>query len=345
MEIKKRKHNNQDSIFRTCKWTCVSLKNAVSMSRCKKILSVKEGMCGIHKKRSALHLPNGSLWENTMMSDKLEDCLQKRLPIRFWEIIESGVTLDKLDQTYKPETFAKLRIEKDKYLTGELVRMGVSNGTINTIGKDRYFWFTNLLYYVGNFSHPVKKIQKFCRGPFQKKLKQRKAAVKTIWKYYMMFKFKKLLPVFIRNYKLLITNKCINECDPVTQETFMDVSPDRWVICQYDDMDTCWWFDVSSAVQLLGSPGSHAGENPFNRREYPTAFLFDVEEKLDKLKEKYQDVGNLTLSREELKDVNPEEAPTGYYSYKRFQIHIKANKVFESFKESGHFFPRNVFLT
>ncbi len=341
---KKRKRDDQNSIL-NIKRRCVSLKNSFSMDGCKKILSIKQGLCGIHKKRVMLRLPNGSIWENSIGSDKLEDCVQKRLPIRFWEIIECGVCLDKLNQIYKPETLKKLRIEKDKYLVSELVRMGVSGNTINIIGNNRYFWFVNLLYYVGNFQNSIKKIQRFCRGPFQKKLKKRKSAVNTIWKYYLGFKFKKLLPVFIRNYKLLTTSKCINECDPVTQETFMDVSPDRWVICQYDDMDTCWWFDVSSAVQLLGSPGSHAGENPFNRREYPAAFLFDVEEKLHKLKEKYVDVSNLTLSREELKDVNPEEAPTDYYSYKRFKIQIKANKLFESLKESGHFFPRKLFLT
>ena len=239
---KKRKRLNSDveqhsSIFINCKRTCISLKNSKSLCQCKKILNIKHGLCGVHKKRKLLHLPNGSIWENLLGSDKLEDCVQKRSPIRFWEIIECGVPLDKLNQIYKPETLENLRLTSISYLKKELERLKVNS----VIEESRYFWFVNILYYVGNFQVVVKKIQKFYRGVFQEKLKKRKAAVKTIWKYFMNYKFKKLLPVFINNYKHLITNKCINECDPVSQETFMDVSPERWVICQYDNMEGCWW--------------------------------------------------------------------------------------------------------
>ena len=48
---------------------------------------------------------------------------------------------------------------------------------------------------------------------------------------------------------------------------------------------------------------------------------------------------NLTLNENEY--FNPQ---LSYFSYDRFQIHIKANKLFESFKEQGYFFPRNLFL-
>jgi hypothetical protein len=127
----------------------------------------------------------------------------------------------------------------------------------------------------------------------------------------------------------------------------MDINPERWVICQYNDMENCWWFDVSSAIQLLGSPGSYSGENPFNRREYPPAFLFDVEEKLHCLKNKYNDIKNLTMSRDELYKTsveNKDELPSECYSYNRFQLHVKSNRLFESFREIGYYFPRGIFL-
>ena len=125
----------------------------------------------------------------------------------------------------------------------------------------------------------------------------------------------------------------------------MDVHPERWVICQQSNTDNCWWFDISSAIQLLGSPGSHAGENPFNRLEYPPAFLFDIEGKLPHLVKKYNDVKNLTCFPQELEDIEDlKDAPSECYSYNRFQLHIKANRFFESLKEIGYYFPRNIFL-
>ena len=194
---KKRKNNSLNSL----QCLCISFKNAISMEKCKKIISTKQGLCGIHNKRKLLYLPNGSLWENLNGSNKLDECVQKRLAIRFWEVIECGVTLDKLNPIYIPESLVKLRSEKIKYLKGELKRLNVPD-TLN-IAESRYFWFVNLLYYVGNFQNSIKKIQRFYKGVFQEKLKKRKSAVKTIWKYYMWYKFKKLLPVFIKNYKQL----------------------------------------------------------------------------------------------------------------------------------------------
>jgi hypothetical protein len=321
---------------------CISMKTATSMDRCERLIPLKNEICGVHKRRKFLYLPDGSIWQNENKSSKIKKCILYRNNLKFWEIIESGVSIEKLNQFYRPETVSRLRVEKVSYLRVELKRLCVNS---NEIPEDRYYWFLNLLYYLGNFTYSVKKIQNFYRGQFQEKLKIRKSAVKTIWKYYLNYKFKKLLPVFIHNYGFLKEYNCINECDSITQETFMEVSPERWVICQYEDMDKCWWFDISSTIQLLGSPGSHSGENPFNRKEYPPELLFDIEEKINDLKFKYDDLKMLTLSREELQLIQTSDNNhLSYYSYDRFKIHIKSNKLFESFKETGYYFPRGIFL-
>lgn len=318
---------------------CVSMQNTVSMDKCKIMISCEKEICGIHKKRKLLYLPDGSIWNNNKNSCLLSKCTKKRNSILFWKVIDCGVSLDKLNRFYTPETVSRLRVEKVSYLKNELKRLGVN---VNEIVETRYYWFLNLLYYLGNFPINVKKIQRFCRGPFKRKLKKRKKAVKIIWKYYLNYKIKKLIPTLIYNGNFLKLHNCINLCDPITQDSFMDVHPERWVICQNGDTDNCWWFDISSAIQLLGSPGSHSGENPFNRQEYPPAFLFDIEEKSISLSNKYNDIKNLTLSQDELK--NSENIMNDYYNYKRFKLHIKANKVFESLKELGYYFPRNIFL-
>ena len=342
-----------------CKLKCISIKNMKSMEVCNKTV-LKGNICGTHKKRKLLYLSDGSILKNTENSDNYLEFSVFRNKIKFWEIISSGIQLSKLNSVYSPSSLSKLRDENVSYLIEELKRLNVN---IINIPEDRYYWFINLLYYLGNFSVNVKKIQRFYNGSFKEKLKKRKKAVQIIWKYYLNYKFKKLLPIFIKNRKVLNNYNCINTCDPITQETFMEVSTDRWVICEYNDnnieferkvtnttnttnttnipkINNCWWFDIVSAVQLLGSPGSHSGENPFNRREYPPEFLFDIEEKLHNLKNKYSDVMNLTLPINE----NNQNIPVDFYCYFRFQIHIKANKLFESFKEMGYFFPRSIFL-
>ena len=320
---------------------CISMKNASSMEKCERLVSNKQEICGVHKRRKLLYLPDGSVWKNSNSSNRLSNCILHRPSIRFWEIVEKRVSLDRLNQKYIPEALSRLRVEKVSYLRKELTRLGVNT---NEITEERYYWFLNILYYLGTFQSIVKKIQRFYRGPFQLKQEKRRKAVKVIWKYYLNYKFKKLLPVLIHHGSFLKLHGCINLQDPITQESFMEVNPERWVICQ-NDTDTCWWFDITSAIQLLGSPGSHAGENPFNRKEYPPAFLFDVEEKLNNLQDKYADIKNLTLSEEELTGVeNKDDLPSECYSYKRFLLHIKSNVLFESFREVGYYFPRNIFL-
>ena len=340
--------DKKSSIEKLSTIKCISMKNMKSMEVCNKNASKSNiNICGIHKKRKLLYLSNGSILKNTENSDNY---IIYRNKLKFWEIISCGIPLSKLNSEYVPLSLLKLRDEKVSYLIEELKRLNVN---IIDIPEDRYYWFLNLLYYLGNFSVNVKKIQKFYKGPFKIKLKKRKESVQIIWKYYLNYKFKKLLPIFIKNSKILKNYNCINICDPITQETFMEVSTDRWVICEYNDnnevaserknkINNCWWFDIVSAIQLLGSPGSHSGENPFNRREYPPEYLFDIEEKLNSLKHIYADVMNLTLPIDEKK--NSGEISVGCFCYFRFQIHIKANKLFESFKEIGYFFSRGIFL-
>ena len=300
---------------------CGSMKNTNTMIICN--TSVKDNitvnLCKVHRNKKLIHLKDGTILKN--IDNNYVICRNK---IFFWEIIQH-IDISRL--RIAPASLDFLRNEKNSYLKEELKRLDVS---IN-IKENRCYWFINILYFLGNFSCIVKKIQRYYRNTYKLKIKKRKDSIKLIRKYYLNYKLKKLLPILIKNGTILKIYNCINICDPITQETFMEVSTDRWVICNYENK-SCWWFDIVSAVQLLGSPGCHSGENPFNRMEYPPEFLFDVEEKLDNLKNKYTDVMNLI-------NVNTE-----YYCYSRFQNHIKANKVFESFKEIGYIFPRNIFL-
>lgn len=321
---------------------CLSMKNTTTMDKCDKIVLSKKKICGIHNRRKYIYLSDGSIRKNNKKLNLLSSSNMIRPPILFWSIINNGISLEKLNQKYSPDSVSRLRVEKVSYLRNELQRLGVNT---HQIESDRYYWLLYLLYYLGNFQLIVKKIQRFYRGPFKKKLEKRKIAIKTISRCYLHYKFKKLLPILVYNGKCLKRHNCINLCDPVTQETFMDIPPERWVICNNGEIDNCWWFDIASAVQLLGSPGSYSGNNPFNRKEYPSEYLFDIEEKMEVLSEKYEDIKNLSLSSEELKNVvNIENLPSESYSYERFKLHIKANRFFESLKELGYTFPRNIFL-
>jgi hypothetical protein len=102
----------------------------------------------------------------------------------------------------------------------------------------------------------------------------------------------------------------------------------------------------------LGSPGSHAGENPYNRTEYPPEFILEVDEKLQRLKVKYSDLNRLTKTVAEIEDEKkiaeekqePYELPPPCYNYTRYCIRVKATRLFESFKEHGFIFPAKIFL-
>lgn len=315
------------------------MKNAITMDECGKIIEDDADVCRVHKRRKMLYLTDGSVWENVKKTGLLEECENKRNKILFWEAILNNLNFDKLNSFYKPVSKIKVRVENKSYLRNELERLGVNK---NDIEESRRYWYLNLLYYLGNFQSSVKKIQRFYRGVFTEKLNIKKKAVKTIYKYFLNYKMKKRIPILIKHYGFLKKNNCINFCDPVTQESFMDVNPERWVICKYEDMENCWWFDTTSAMQLLGSPGSYSSVNPFNRREYPPEFLFDVNEKLVILKDKYDDIKNLTMEGNQL--IENTEVPD-CYSYSRYLLHIKSNVLFESFREIGYFFPRNLFLS
>jgi hypothetical protein len=310
------------------------MKNMSTMEKCPRYVSNKNDICGLHKRRKLIYLLDGSIWNNPNKSSRLEHCHENRPPLLFWKILPY-LKSERINWEYFPDPVSKLRDERKSSVRKRLILLGVD---IDEIPQERQFWFLNLLYYLGHVENPVRVIQRFYRGQFKKKQEERKKAIKVISKYYSKYKMKKNLPLLVKNGKYLRENKCINHCDPVTQDMFVNIPTERWVICKYADMEECWWFDVSSAIQLLGAPGSYASTNPFNRRQYPAEFLFDIEEKLNRLKDKYQDLKNLTLPRQEDSKI-PE-----CFSYPRFLIHIKSNTLFESFKEGGYFFPREAFL-
>ena len=323
------------------------MRNTYSMCRCERFVGNERDICEVHKRRRLLYLPNGSMWENTNKSNFLQDCKKYRNSILFWNVLYNGCVFNKLNIKYRPKKISDLRIERKSYLIKELYRLDVKLDLIKEIGYDRHYWFLNLLYYLGNFNNSVKKIQRFYKNIIKKRIAKKKNSIKIIWKYYLRYKLFKKLPKLVKNGKFLKENKCINIQDPITQQNFCDVNLDRWVICKVgNNNEKSWWFDISSAIQLLGYPGSHSGENPFNRKEYPFEFLFDIEEKLNKIKNKYDDIYYLTLQNYELKSLDIDEnlLPSPCYNYNRFQIHIKANKLFHSFEEFGYNFPRNIFI-
>ena len=317
--------------------TCISLKNNTSMEVCNKKVTNNTDICGIHKKRNYIYLQNGSIWENKEKSSLLDGCVLYRKKILFWDILQY-VPLDSLHTQYKPIDTKDNRNEKYKHTLSELYRIGVNI----YIKPERSYWYLQLLYYLGNFTYTVKVIQRFCRGKFKEVMKKRKKAVSIIEKYYIHYRFFKNIPRFIKQYRCLQNYKCINMDDPISQESFMEVDTERWVICENNN-NSCWWFNITSAIQILGSSSSHSGENPLNRKVFPSAFLFDIEHKMDTIKDKYDDITQYLFNEEEKKQNNIILENTTY-SYERFIVHIKANKVFESFKEFGYFFPRNVFL-
>ena len=327
---------------------CVSMKNTYNMNRCDLSVNKDRDICEVHKRRRLLYLPDGSIWKNINNSRILGDCKGYRNKILFWDILSNGCIFDKLDTKYKPLKVTNLRIEKINYLQNELIRLNVDTKLIDKIDDSRTYWFLNLLYYLGNFKYSVKKIQSFYRNIIKKKVDKKKKSIKIIWKYYLRYKLFKKLPKLVKNGKFFKKNNCINIQDPVTQENFVDVNLDRWVICNSENKHCkkTWWFDISSAIQLLGYPGSHCGENPFNRKEYTYSFLDTIDKKLNKLKNKYDDIYYLTLQVNEIKslDIKEKFLPPSCYNYNRFQTHIKANKLFHSFEEFGYRFPRKIFI-
>lgn len=317
--------------------TCISLKNNTSMEVCNKKVKNNTDICGVHKKRNYIYLQNGSIWENKEKSSLLEECVLYRKKIPFWDILQY-IPFNSLHTQYKPLDKKNIRNEKYKYILSELCRLHVHI----YVKPERSYWYLQLLYYLGNCTYKVKVIQRFCRGKFKEVMKKRKKAVSIIETYYINYRFFKNIPRFIKHYRFLQDYKCINIDDPISQESFMEVEPERWVICENNN-SSCWWFDITSAIQILGSSSSHSGENPLNRKEFPSAFLFDIEQKMDTLQEKYTDIRQYLYNTDELKEHNI-VIENNTYKYERFIIHIKANKVFESFKEFGYFFPRSVFL-
>jgi len=319
---------------------CISIKNNKCIRRCDRLS--KFDLCGIHRKRKLIYLPDGSIWKNSCKSEKISECSKIRPAIRFWELLNSGLSLERLNGVYRPKKMENLRVEKKNYHLKELKRLNVD---ISTINEKRYYWFLNLLYYLGNFDYSVKLIQRFCKKKIKERLKKKKNAIKTIIRYYRKYKIRKKLPIFIRNTQIFNRIKCYNINDPVTQESYLDVNPERWVVCEYSDSKTehRWWFDISSAVQLLGNDRTGIGKNPFNRREYPSEFLFLVDEKLLLLKNKYEDLENLMMSEKEIKK-NKNELLFPCYKYKYYKIQINSNKLFESLKEFGFNLPRSIFI-
>lgn len=324
---------------------CLSMRNTYSMKRCERLVTYGRDICEVHKRRKILYLTTGSTWDNKNNSNSLLDCKKSRDNILFWEVLSNGCVFDKLNTKYRPVQLSYLRIEKISYLKKELKRLDVSDNLIDNMKIDRYYWFTNLIYYLANFQSSVKKIQNFYREIIKKKIEKKKKSVKIIWKYYLRYILFKKLPRLVKNGKFLNENNCINIQDPISQDNFVDVNIDRWVICKDKNSTKSWWFDLSSAIQLLGYPGSHAGENPFNRKVYPSDFLFDIEEKIKKVKNKYDDISYLLFPRNELKCLLVDESKIPpCYSYDRFKIHIKSNRLFKSFNEFGYEFPREIFI-
>lgn len=336
------------SNYRYGRKRCMSIRNTYSMNRCERLINIHRDICEVHKRRRLLYLPDGSMWENINNSRILGDCKRYRNKILFWDILSNGCIFDKLDTKYKPLKIINLRIEKINYLQNELIRLNVDIKLINKMDNSRVYWFLNLLYYLGNFKHSVKKIQSFYRNIVKKKVDKKKKSIKIIWKYYLRYKLFKKLQKLVKNGKFFKKNNCINIKDPITQENFVDVNLDRWVICNSENKksEKSWWFDISSVVQLLGYPGSHSCENPFNREEYSHDFLDTISTKLDKLKNKYDDIYYLTLQKNDIKllDIKEKLLPSPCYNYNRYRMHIKANKLFHSFEKFGYHFPRKIFI-
>lgn len=346
------------------------------MVRCYAMVSGEADLCGTHKRCRLVMLPDGSLWRNRDKSNKLTECVKKREAILFWGMISGGFPWSSLNSKFTPSDISYVRKVKDNYLKSELKRMGVRHFDKLFLKKfyippERYFWFTNLMYFLGNFRMVVKRIERFYYERVKPKMGKRKRAVTTITNAFRAKKMRKMLPKLVKHGRVWHSHGCVNVHDPITHEIFVNVPPERWAICHHTPTNNCWWFDVSSAVQLLGSPGSHAGENPYNRAEFEPPFILEVDEKLQRLKTKYPDLAQLAKTPTELQTERKEREmraerpdaervsqseneeiytgehehdPTPCYDYRRYLIRVKATRLFESFKEHGFVFPAKVFM-
>lgn len=354
--------NNEQKI----KMRCVSTKNSKSMIRCYAKVHNGSDLCGTHKRCKQVMLPDGSVWKNENRSNKLNECIKASEPVLFWREIANGYNWDKLNPLYTPTNKNYLRKHSMDYFKTELRRMGFRNFDKRFIQKlyipaNRYFWFTNLVYYLGNFRKKVRIIEKFYYTFIKPNMLKKKKLVSKISDKFLNRKMKKQLPRLVRHGKIWNRYKCVNLHDVISQESFVDVNPERWAICYQNDNgsnlespnsesknpERCWWFDVSSAVQLLGSPSSHAGENPYNRAEFPPEFIMDVDEKLQRLKNSYYDLFILTNNKKEDFKSNTEiteYVPSPCYDYGRYLVRVKSTRLFESFKEHGFVFPAKIFM-
>ena len=162
---------------------------------------------------------------------------------------------------------------------------------------------------------------------------KKKKAIEVIYRCYKVYKFKKLVPIFNKHMKIILINNCSNMKDSISLESFMKIPCERWVFCYSANKKKSWWFDIHSIVSLLGSSGSNSTKNPYTRKHFPPEFLIDVDEKFNTLKNKYDDLKELT----QIKSAE-------YFSYDRYLIKIKSNLLFEHMYEIGYIFPRNMFI-
>lgn len=338
---------------------CVATKNSNTMFRCHSRVIDGADLCGIHKRCNILILPDGSIWKNGQKSNSLTQCVKKRKAILFWEMLSGGYPWDELDPVYMPSDITYMRKERSNLLKTELKRMGIQHFDKKFLHKryidpERYFWFTNLIYFLGNFPMLVKRIQRFYHRRVKPRMGKRKRIVDKLVQSYRAKKMRRLLPKLVEHGKIWRGYGCVNMRDPISQESFVQIPPERWAICHHRPTNNCWWFDISSAVQLLGSPGSHAGENPFNRSEFPPEFILEVDEKLRRLKDKYQDLNMLTKTPEEIEAERKINELSGIetedvnlspcYNFIRYNIRVKAIRLFESFKEHNFVFPASIFM-
>lgn len=349
------KSNNNETI------RCRATRNTKSLIQCKAKITPGKDLCGVHRRCKIIVLPNGSVWKNEHKHEILEKCKRVRDSLHFWEILSSGVMIRDLKEPFVPRSLIHLRQEKTSFVYDELSRLlgfrvHMEHNRNYYVSPERHFWFLNLIYYLGNRQQHVRTIQRFCRGPFLKYMNKRKKSVKVIIKCFQALRMKRLLPIMVKHARVLFRQNCINLRDPISQDFYVDVPPERWVICPLEDSQNTWWFDVTSAVQLLGSPGSRSGENPFNRQPYPPEFILEADLKIEELKYKYHDVAELadfdisSINRtgigEADNDMREEKESTvsPCFSYSRFQEHVKATRLFESFKEHGYSFPKKIFM-
>lgn len=316
---------------------CKATRNAKSILQCGAKIEKGCDFCGIHSRCHQLVLPNGSVWRNEKSSRTLDTCLLVRSRILFWEVLAVGLQWQKLKYPYVPTNLSLLRQEKTHYIQEELVRLVGTYYLKPCLKKfyippERHFWFLNLIYYLGNFSHTVNVLQRFCRITFRAYKDRRILFAKKIQARFRAKRMGRLLPIMVKHAKELVVHHCVNYNDPVSQEFYTHVPMERWVICHNENRS--WWFDLLSAIQLLGASSSYAGENPFTRQEYPAEFILETDYKLQQLQTKYPD----------LQQVTQNESQPECFSFKRYQAYVKATKLFESFKEHGYIFPARIFL-